>query len=63
MRAATTTRRPSSLASGPGGTTTSRGRFESTKPTELRFRALLTEGDTRVHFHRKGFDRLKEDLV
>ena len=40
-----------------------RGRYESTKPIELRFHALLTEGDSRVHFHRKGFDRLKEDLV
>jgi hypothetical protein len=28
-----------------------RGCFESTKPTELRFRALLTEGDARVLFH------------
>jgi hypothetical protein len=29
-----------------------RRRFNSTKPTELRFRALLGEGDARVVFHR-----------
>jgi hypothetical protein len=40
-----------------------RGRFESTKPTELRFSALLTEGNARVRFYREGFDRLKEDLA
>jgi hypothetical protein len=33
-----------------------RRRFESTKPTELRFKALLTEGDARVRFYREGFD-------
>ncbi len=40
-----------------------RRRFESTKPTELRFSALLTEGNARVRFYREGFDRLKEDLA
>jgi hypothetical protein len=40
-----------------------RRRFDSTKSTELRFRALLTEGDSRVIFHREGFGRLKEDLA
>ena len=40
-----------------------RGRFDSTKPTELRFHALLTEGDARVHFHREGFGRLKANLT
>ncbi len=43
--------------------TTSRRRFDSTKPTELRFSALLTEGDARVHFHREGFGKLKENLA
>jgi hypothetical protein len=33
-----------------------RRRYESTKPTELRFKALLTEGDARVRFYREGFD-------
>jgi hypothetical protein len=37
--------------------------FDSTKPTELRFRALLTEGAARVHFHREGFSQLKKDLA
>jgi hypothetical protein len=32
-------------------------------PTELRFSALLTEGEPRVHFHREGFGRFKEDLA
>ena len=41
----------------------SRGRFDSTKPTELRFSALVTEGDARVRFHREGVGRLKEDLA
>ena len=40
-----------------------RRRFDSTKPTELRFHALLTEGDARVHFHREGFGRLKANLT
>jgi hypothetical protein len=40
-----------------------RRRFNSTKPIELRFSALLTEGDARVRFHREGFGKLKEDLV
>jgi len=31
-------------------------RFVSTKPIELRFKALLTEGDARVRFYREGFD-------
>ena len=39
-----------------------RGRSDSTKPVELRFRALLTEGDARVRFHREGFGQLWEDL-
>jgi hypothetical protein len=30
---------------------------------ELRFRALLTEGDARVHFHREGIDRIGEGLT
>jgi hypothetical protein len=38
-------------------------RFESTKPTQLRFRALLTQGDTRVLFHREGVDRPEVDLA
>jgi hypothetical protein len=38
-----------------------RRRFDSTKPAELRFCALLTEGDSRVIFHREGFGQLKED--
>jgi hypothetical protein len=38
-------------------------RFDSTKPTELRFSALLTEGDARVRFHREGFGQLKEHLA
>src|SRR5918995_6624862 len=42
---------------------TGRRRFDSTKPTELRFHALLTEGDARVHFHREGFGRLKANLT
>jgi hypothetical protein len=42
---------------------TGRSRFDSTKPTELHFSALLTESDARVRFYREGFDRLKEDLV
>jgi hypothetical protein len=29
-------------------------RFESTKPPELRFRALLSEGDARVLFHHEA---------
>jgi hypothetical protein len=41
----------------------SRGRSESTKPTELRFCALLTEGDSRVIFYREGFGRLEGDLA
>jgi hypothetical protein len=40
-----------------------RRRFDSTKPAELRFCALLTEGDSRVIFHREGFGQLKEDLA
>ena len=40
-----------------------RRRFNSTKPTELRFRALLTEGEPRVRFHLEGFGRLKEGLA
>ncbi len=40
-----------------------RRRSDSTKPTELRFSALLTEGEPRVRFHREGFGRLKEDLT
>ena len=46
-------------SSGPRG----RRRFDSTKPTELRFRAMLREGDSRVIFHLKEFGRLKEDLA
>jgi hypothetical protein len=42
---------------------TSRRRFDSTKPTELRFRALLTEGDAQVVFHREEFGRRKVDLA
>jgi hypothetical protein len=41
-------------------TANARRRFESTKPTALRFCALLTEGDSRMIFHREGFGRLKE---
>ena len=40
-----------------------RRRFESTKSTDLRFNAVLTEGDARVRFHREGVGRLKEDLA
>jgi hypothetical protein len=41
-----------------------RSRFDSTKPTELRFSALLTEDDARMRFHRdEGFDQLKEDIA
>src|SRR3712207_4590799 len=36
------------------GRPTGSRRFESTKPTQLRFRALLTQGDTRVLFYREG---------
>jgi hypothetical protein len=36
--------------------TTGRCRYVSTKPIELRFKALLTEGDARVRFYREGFD-------
>jgi hypothetical protein len=42
---------------------TGRRRFDSAKPTELRFCALLTEGDSQVIFHREGFGQLKEDLA
>jgi hypothetical protein len=38
-----------------------RRRFDGTKPTELRFCALLREGDSRVNFYREGFGRHKED--
>jgi hypothetical protein len=38
-------------------------RFESTNPTGLRFRSLLTKGDARVRFHREGFGRPKENLT
>jgi len=38
-------------------------RFDSTKPTELRFCALLRESDSRVNFYREGFGRLKGDLA
>jgi hypothetical protein len=34
---------------------TGRRRSDSTKMTELRFHALLTEGDSRVIFHREGY--------
>ena len=44
-------------------TTTARRRFDGTKPTELRFHALLTQGDSRVIFHRERFGRLKENLA
>ena len=40
-----------------------RCRFDSTKPAELRFKALLTQDEARVHFYREGFGRLKEDLA
>jgi hypothetical protein len=40
-----------------------RRRFDITKPTELRFRALLTEGDVRIRFYRAGFGQPKEDLA
>jgi hypothetical protein len=43
--------------------TITKRRFDSTKSTELRFCALLTEGDTRVRFHREGLGRLKEDMA
>ena len=46
-------------SSGPRG----RGRYESTKPTELRFCAMLAEGDSQLRFHREGFGKLKEDLL
>ncbi len=42
---------------------TGRRRSESTKQTELRFWALLTEGDSQVIFHREGFGRIKEDFA
>ena len=42
---------------------TGRRRFDSTKPTELRFSALLTEGNARVRFHREGSGRLKDNLA
>ncbi len=35
---------------------TDRRRYVSTKSTELRFKALLTEGDARARFYREGFD-------
>jgi len=38
-------------------------RPESTKPPELRFRALLTEGDAKVHFHRESQACLNEPYV
>ena len=38
---------------------------ESQKPQSigLRFRALLTEGDTQLLFYREGFDRLSKILA
>src|SRR5215216_3718111 len=44
---------------GPTGTR----RFDSTKPTQLRFCALLRESDSRVNFYREGFGRFKGDLA
>ncbi len=37
--------------------------FRSTKTPELCFRVLLTEGNARVSFHRKTFDRLGKLLA
>jgi hypothetical protein len=34
--------------------TIARRRFDSTKSTELRFRALVTESGAKVRFHRDG---------
>ncbi len=42
---------------------TGRGRSASTKRAELRFCALLTEGNSRMIFFREGFGRLKENLA
>jgi hypothetical protein len=38
-------------------------RFQSTKLSELRFRALLTEGGANVLFYRVSFDWSGEDLA
>ena len=38
-------------------------RSDSINPIELRFCALVTEGEARVRFYREGFGRLKEILV
>ena len=46
-------------SSGPTG----RRHYESTKPTELCFKALLSEGEARVRFYREGFGRPEEDLA
>ncbi len=42
---------------------TGRGRSDSTKLAELRFCALLTEGNSRMIFYREGFGRLKDNLA
>jgi hypothetical protein len=37
--------------------------FDSTKPSELRFLALLTEGNAKVHFHRESTAGLSEPYL
>jgi hypothetical protein len=41
---------------------TSPSRFRTTKPPELKFRALLTEGRSEVLFHRDASDRIGQTL-
>jgi hypothetical protein len=44
---------------GPTRSSTSRNYTRS----ELRFRALLTENDAKLHYHSEGFDRFGKALV
>ncbi len=37
-------------------------KFKTTKSSELKFRAVLTEGVTRMLFHGRAFDRVDEVL-
>ena len=45
------------------GALTIPSRFKSTKQPELRLRALLTEGEAQLHFHRDASGRIGEVLV
>jgi hypothetical protein len=51
------------MASGPHTRSLSSSKFRNYTHSEPRFRALLTEGDARVHFHREVSDRIGEALA